>query len=278
MAEPVPPEQWVSVRRDGPTGIETIQAHFTGHAYDPHDHDEVLVGVTQQGVQQFHCRRRLNTSTPGRAILIEPGEVHDGQSPDAAGFTYAMLYLPQAWLQQRAEALQAATGLPTPQGFRHTLSDDPGLAQTIARAFASLHGREGPLAQDSCLDRLVLGLSGHLDPSPPTRSTPHPAAARAREVLRAQFAEPIGLDRLAALAGADRFRLHRQFQHSYGLSPHAYLVQVRLKAARQRLATGTSPAQAAAETGFADQSHLGRWFRRAYGLTPAAYRRVCGVL
>lgn len=39
---------WVNLRRDEETGIESLRAHFRGHAYDSHDHDEVLVGVTQR--------------------------------------------------------------------------------------------------------------------------------------------------------------------------------------------------------------------------------------
>ncbi|MEI4884176.1 AraC family ligand binding domain-containing protein, partial [Klebsiella pneumoniae] len=82
------------VRRDAESGVEAIRAHFGGHAYDPHDHDEYLLGFTESGVQQFNCRRRVQVSTPGRASLIEPGEVHDGESPEAGGFTYGMLYVP----------------------------------------------------------------------------------------------------------------------------------------------------------------------------------------
>ncbi len=91
-------KDWLELRRDDETGIESVNAHFQGHAYDPHDHDEMLVGVTQQGLQRFHCHRSLHTSRPGRAMLIEPGAVHDGHAPQAEGFTYAMLYLPQRWV------------------------------------------------------------------------------------------------------------------------------------------------------------------------------------
>ncbi|WP_280955047.1 AraC family ligand binding domain-containing protein [Paludibacterium denitrificans] len=65
-------DDWIQVHRHRATGIESVHAHFQGHAYDPHDHDEVLVGITQQGVQRFLCHRALHTSTPGRSILIEP--------------------------------------------------------------------------------------------------------------------------------------------------------------------------------------------------------------
>lgn len=95
-----PAEDWLTLRRDDDTGIESVHAHFRGHAYDPHDHDEMLVGVTQQGLQRFNCHRSLHTSRPGRAILIEPGAVHDGHAPQDEGFTYGMLYLPQGWVTE----------------------------------------------------------------------------------------------------------------------------------------------------------------------------------
>ncbi|WP_372398054.1 AraC family transcriptional regulator [Azospirillum sp. HJ39] len=265
---------WMAVRRDAETGVETIRAHFHGHAYDLHDHDELLVGVTEQGVQAFRCRRRLHTSTPGRVILIEPGEAHDGHSPGEDGFTYAMLYMPVPLLAASGQALGLPAGFPF--GFRDTLADDPGLAAAIRSAFLALHGGEGRLARDLSVDRLAARLAGHLAP-PPERKPLRPdrAAALARELLHARMAEDVGLEALAAAAGVDRFRLNRAFRAAFGLSPHAYLVRLRLRAARRRLAAGEAPAPVAAAVGFADQSHLGRWFRRAYGLTPAAYRDLC---
>lgn len=268
-------ENWLSVRRDADTGIETIRAHFTGHAYDLHDHDEWLIGVTERGVQQFQCRRQTNISVPGRAILIEPGEVHDGHSPAEGGFTYAMLYLPPHMLAERAEGVRE-TGATAPLRFQATLSDDPGLAAAIRAAFSSLHDGEGRLARDLGLDHLVRRLTSHVAPAAALRRTrPAPAAARARDALHARMVEDVGLDALAMMAGVDRFRLNRLFREAFGQSPHAYLVRLRLKAARRLLATGLAPALTAAAVGFADQSHLGRWFRRAYGMTPAAYRRIC---
>ncbi|PFW54760.1 AraC family transcriptional regulator, partial [Bacillus sp. AFS075960] len=91
-------DHWMDARRDPETGIESLRAHFSGHAYDPHDHDDMLIGYTEQGVQRFQCHRSLHTSVPGRAILIEPGALHDGHAPEPGGFTYAMLYLPQSWV------------------------------------------------------------------------------------------------------------------------------------------------------------------------------------
>jgi AraC-like DNA-binding protein len=267
---------WVRLRRDRETGIESVHAHFRGHAYDPHDHDEMLVGITQQGIQQFRCHRSLHTSTPGRTILIEPGAVHDGHAPGAEGFTYAMLYLPQAWVAGMLQRLGPWDISAIQPAFRSTLTEDAALGMAIQQAFVALHHGEGRLARDQSLGRLIGLLTRHLSGvvprSPQAAATP---VERARDLLHARMAHDIGLDELAVHAGMDRFRLTRQFRQAFGLSPHAYLVRLRLRTARALLAGGREPAQVATEVGFADQSHLGRWFRRTYRITPAAYRHQC---
>lgn len=232
------------------------------------------MGVTDQGFQEFRCRRRLHTSTPGRVISIEPGEVHDGHSPLAGGFTYSMLYLPQLLVSRLLVSLPArrASGA---LGFAATLRDDAELARTVRATLGAFRG-EGRLARDLWLDRLLLRLAGR-QPGPREKSSePIPRAVRrARDVLHARVADDLGVDELAAAVGLDRFQLSRAFRRHLGLSPHGYQVQLRLKIARRLLSAGWSPAAAAAEVGFADQSHLGRWFRRAYRVTPAAYRSAC---
>lgn len=267
---------WLHMRRDAETGIESVHAHFEGHAYDPHDHDEMLVGVTQQGVQQFSCKRSLHVSIPGRAILIEPGAVHDGHAPEAEGFTYAMLYLPQSFVSGMTERLGMGDASSLQAAFHSTLTDDVQLIGAIQQAFLALHNNEGRLARDQGMDQLLAVLSRHLylKPASLRRDSPE-ELQRARDFLHAQMAHDVSLEELATYSGVDRFRLTRQFKKAYGQSPHAYLVRLRLRAARALLARGMKPVDVAAETGFSDQSHLGVWFRRAFRMTPAAYRRQC---
>ncbi len=271
---------WIDLKQDADTGIESVRAHFVGHAYDPHWHDSFLVGVTEQGVQQFNCRRVRHQSTPGQVFLLEPGDLHDGNAPTHEGFTYSTLYLDSKWLENELHALfeQAPAGcLPA---FADTLCADPRLAGATLRAFQAMHGGELRIVRQTAMDDLLACLTRHLhwrkrlDPDPRLPL----CAQRARDYLHAHIDQDIGLNEVAQACGVDRFRLTRAFKAAFGLAPHAYLIQLRLARARRLLARGDTPSEVAMALGFADQSHLGRWFRRAYRLTPADYRRRCSKL
>ncbi|RRV64995.1 AraC family transcriptional regulator [Stutzerimonas stutzeri] len=271
---------WIELNRDAETGIETIRAHFEGHAYDPHFHDSYLIGFTEQGVQQFHCRKALHSSTPGQVFLLEPGELHDGHAPARGGFTYSMLYLDPHWLERELRGLfEDAPGDCQP-AFAKTLASEPELLAVIAEAFQALQSRDLRIVRQAALDALLAKLARHLAWRPRLNSDPRMllVALRARDYLHAHMEQDLGLDELAWASGVDRFRLSRAFKAAFGIAPHAYLVQLRLARARQLLASGQPPTRVAMTLGFADQSHMGRWFRRAYGLTPAHYRRRCSNL
>lgn len=271
---------WIDLKQDADTGIETLRAHFQGHAYDPHWHDSYLVGVTEQGVQQFNCRRAKHQSTPGKVFLLEPGDIHDGEAPTDDGFTYRMLYIDPQWLTRELGAVFDKAPDNSELSFANTLTTDLPLAHATALAFETLHRGELKIVRQTALDALLEGLTRHLhwrtrydqDPRLPL------VAQKAREYLHANAQYDIGLDQLAAVTGVDRFRLTRAFKAAYGMAPHAYLVQLRLATARRMLSQGEQPTTVAMTLGFADQSHLGRWFVRAYGLTPALYRKRCSNL
>ena len=273
-------QSWVDLKQDADTGIEVIRAHFEGHAYDPHWHDSYLIGFTEQGVQQFHCRRALFSSVPGQTFFLEPGDIHDGHAPTPGGFTYSTLYLEPAWLEKALPALFEQAPADCLPGVPRTQPDDPGLLPCIANALQALRDGEPRMVRDAALDALLERISRSLHWRQRLSGNPQIAsvALRARDYLHAHFHENIGLDELAQVCGVDRFRLSRAFKAAFGIAPHGYLIQLRLVRARRLLALGTSPADVASDLGFADQSHLGRWFRRANGLTPGAYRNLCTKL
>lgn len=98
---------------------------------------------------------------------------------------------------------------------------------------------------------------------------------RATAFMRAQLARPITMAEIADIAGLSSSRLHAVFKEQFSTTPHAYLMDLRMKAAVELLSTTDLPiADVAARTGYTDQSALTRALRRARNQTPGALRRV----
>jgi AraC-like DNA-binding protein len=100
-----------------------------------------------------------------------------------------------------------------------------------------------------------------------------PGVTRAVDLMQSCYARRLTLADLAQAAGTGRYAIIRAFQRQIGMSPYAYLTQVRVERARALLQGGTSVAAAARRVGFSDQSHLTRKFKRFVGITPAAFAR-----
>jgi AraC family transcriptional regulator len=91
---------------------------------------------------------------------------------------------------------------------------------------------------------------------------------RLKEYVLAHLNEPIAVEALAAIAGRSPFHFTRVFTRSVGVTPHRYVVHLRLQRAIELVRSGQSGfADIAARTGFADQSHLSRWVRRVHGVS-----------
>jgi AraC-like DNA-binding protein len=98
---------------------------------------------------------------------------------------------------------------------------------------------------------------------------------RAVDFIRSHLDQPILLEQVAASVALSPFHFHREFKRSTGLTPHQYVVQLRMERAKALLSDSNMPlAEVAAQVGFADQSHFSSTFRRATSMTPRSYRNA----
>src|SRR5919198_5357653 len=93
--------------------------------------------------------------------------------------------------------------------------------------------------------------------------------------LEANAANPVRLEDAAREAGLSPFHFLRLFERVLGVTPHQYLLRVRLACAAKLLAAeNLSVTDVALEAGFADPSNFVRTFRRAAGVSPTQFRRT----
>ena len=63
-----------------------------------------------------------------------------------------------------------------------------------------------------------------------------------------------------------------RFRKAFGLTPHQFQIQCRVRKAQKLLEKEKSISRVTYDAGFSDQSHLDKCFQKLVGLTPAQYR------
>jgi AraC family transcriptional regulator len=98
---------------------------------------------------------------------------------------------------------------------------------------------------------------------------------RVLEYIAANSHREISLENLADVADMSRFHFARLFRLSMGVTPHRYLIDYRLQAAKSLLRLDTrSMSEIALETGFSNPGHFARVFRRYIGTSPSEWKRL----
>ncbi|MFL9866862.1 AraC family transcriptional regulator [Paraburkholderia fungorum] len=254
-------------------GVEATVAE-TAHSFPRHSHDRFGVGVIVTGGHRSSSGRGVVEARASDAIMVNPGEVHDGSPLDERGRAWRMLYFEPSMLSDVATELNGAAAheIELTQPAVH----DPLLKMLFEHLFEVSVERQ-TVPDELVREEAMLELLGYLVRAHATTPARSRLARQLGPIARARARiddDPSSLLTLADLAadtGLSRFQLLRGFAHETGLPPHAYRMQRRVILARQLIARGSPLADAAAAAGFADQSHMTRAFVRLLGITPANY-------
>ncbi len=150
----------------------------------------------------------------------------------------------------------------------------PEVRTRTLRAFDGLVAARSP---DERLE-VVRGWLGEVLARSPRRPQPAPTERflRVRQYAALMEREPARRwshdDLLAALPGWSRHQLARAFRQELGCSVREHLHAVRVRRARQRMASGHPVHDLVADLGFYDRSHFRRVFRSIYGVSPERLR------
>ena len=134
--------------------------------------------------------------------------------------------------------------------------------------------------------RAQLDSSGWPQPDwqPVPAATPTPVIARAEpnqnlsapvrsalQYMTRHYANPITLKDLSKVNAQTPSQMIRAFRKELAITPHAWLIRLRVERGTELLKRGESIASVASEVGFVDQTHFTRHFKRVHGETPARF-------
>jgi AraC-like DNA-binding protein len=253
-------------------GVDLLRASYIRKTFMRHTHEHFVIAAIADGVEVFHHGGADQYAGPGALALVNPDTPHTGRAGGPEGWRYGAVYPSPELVAEIAAETTTIRGNP---GFADPVLHDPyaaGLVHEVLRA-----ADEGnALAADTVLRVAVtrlLRLNGRTMPRRAVRTAGARTAARARAVLEERMTNPPTLEQLAADLGTRPFPLLRAFRDTYGMPPHTWLTDARVRRARHLLEAGVAPAQAAVAVGFTDQPHLNRHFARIVGVPPGAYQR-----
>lgn len=248
---------------------DVLDGRTISHAL--HSHSTFSVGAITAGQSTYINGARQRRVRKGDLVLMNPGEVHACNPLRERPWAYRMLFVDARWLA----TVQAQARLGDGEQLSPLAADyhrDAGLYaelnalyETLVQVSVATASKEA--AASAFFTRLLASVGTRA--VSPQSVEPLTLAA---EFIRRECTRAVKLGEICAEVQLSPSYLIRAFKQRYGRTPHAYLVDCRLQAAREQLRQGRSIADAALASGFADQAHLQRVFKRQLAATPGHYR------
>ena len=257
-----------------PAGLPDVELLYCGDsdfAMAPHIHQRWVLWLTTGGAERFRCHGTESVLQPDSFSLIPPGEVHANRAFGTQR-TLLSFYLPDTLLQGHFEEYGGRDAL-----LRNgILLRDGRVRRMLARLHRQLLHCPEQLSNQCAISQVLEHITDLCKGAPADISEPGADTGRIRraiDLLRTRLSDNPGLADLAQACACSQRHILRLFKTHVGMPPGAYLLELRLEQARQRIAAGTDLATAALDCGFTDQSHLNRRFKARFGVTPGAYRK-----
>jgi transcriptional regulator GlxA family with amidase domain len=153
--------------------------------------------------------------------------------------------------------MPASESLKIVEDLRHALKTNPETASRLALRFLTRIAASDTAASGSARGGLAPWQKRKVD-----------------RYLRENLERSIGLNKLAGEVRLSVSHFCRAFKKSFGDTPHAYVLRLRLELAQKLMLTTDDPlSHIALRCGLADQAHLSKLFRHTFHDTPNAWRR-----
>ncbi|BCS89390.1 AraC family transcriptional regulator [Pseudodesulfovibrio sediminis] len=251
----------------GLEGATLVRASGPMQALGRHSHESLTFGIVMVGRRTIQYGSESFEARPGSVIFIPPEHTH--ACPESDACEYVMCNIPCP--------LVSMLGFTTICQDHHTpIVDSPVLFGKIIRFAESVGCSTFAMECQEQLVTILAALLRENTHADEPKTTPPDHLAQAAAYLHRHPCESVRLDTLADIARLSPCRFSRCFTWAYGMPPHEYHNQLRVREAKERITKGMLLADVAAHCGFSDQSHMNRVFKKTMGMTPGVYAQAFG--
>lgn len=250
-----------------------------------HHHDFYEIYLFLHGDVAYTVENRTYPMAPGDLLLISPLELHQPRIRQTdEEYERMVLWIDRSFLEQLSTGQTSLTRAFDTGRTGH--SNRVRLVPAASRALQSKMERLAFLSRSGTYGDDLLALGCFLGILVELNRAAMAAEGSDRQdyvsdrvvdavlaYINEHYSEPLTLDALAERFYISKYHLLRKFSDAVGATVHRYILQKRLQIARQLLADGVPPTEAAFHCGFGDYASFFRAFKAEYALSPRAYGR-----
>lgn len=245
--------------------IEIKNCSNSVHSSKAHFHNEVSIALVESGVSRVEIGNDVYEIKGNTFLIIPPRVVHKCNPYDYSDWNFRMLYISPSWFESAFNI----------KGEQIKFSYMKLNRTTSLKIIVLLNNIENNIIDIENESKLLTPVSLLLDAENPNKEiskiTYQSKLDKTKEFLDTNYLSNITLDDLVEVSGISKYYLIRQFENSYGLSPHKYITNLRVNHSKELLKASEDFAAIAIESGFYDQSHFTKYFKEYTGVTPKKY-------
>ncbi|WP_428024541.1 AraC family transcriptional regulator [Arcobacter sp.] len=238
--------------------------------YKKHFHDTFSLGINEQGLSVYTNNDKVYTLDDSSGLsIVNPYAVHSCNSCTEVLNIYYMLYLDIAWCRDIQKSIDDRVSdfvnIPV------DILDDKAFYNEYLSLCKFLFSDNHILdKEDVLIDFFIRFFSLFLDKSEvPTINKEYDEIVL---FLQKNYKENISIEELSKIFNLNPYYIIRLFKSKINLTPHAFLINLKINRAKELLQEGTSIVDTALECGFFDQSHFHKNFVKIVATTPKEYR------
>ncbi|MEZ9292266.1 AraC family transcriptional regulator [Vibrio lentus] len=257
---------------DAYDGIEFVSTVYGKHSFPLHHHEGYAIGMLDQGVQSFKMSGGNYKSSSNQLVVINADTGHTGESAGKAPCSYQTMYPTPEQIKSILE------GTPySKHGCPHInipVITDNRTNQLFRMTLQEIHNSTSRLCLETLLYGFILSLLVNQSGLSVVKEAPKASSnvKKAMDYIQAFYDKNISLDELAFISKLDKNTLIKEFKRLLQVTPHQYLIQVRVNKAKHQLRRSEKLSHIALKCGFSDQSHFTRCFKQFTSVTPNIYR------
>lgn len=236
-----------------------------------------------QGRKQAHLGKEVLTYDPLHALVVSVTMLPSAQITEASREAPYLCVRLRADPRELASlvldaGIAATPAVEPPTALQRGIQvarSSPGLLDALARLLRLLRAPAdipmlAPLAIREIFYRVLTGELGPRLRALAVSESHAQRIARAIELVKRRFDEPLRIEEVAAAAAMSPSTLHQHFKHVTSMSPLQYQKQLRLQEARRLLLGEVSDAASAGHrVGYESPSQFSREYARLFGVPPA---------